>query len=191
MEPLEIKCTSSDCRNELHCFKATRALAVAGLSGCCRACGADLIDWKRLHQKDIDDVKYTFKSLRRELIRHYFWHVEIDTKAINHARRKGRQGLRVAVKSRLLSSVGAANPPRDGYQTPREGSGNSIHYAQHATASCCRTCMEYWHNVPKGESLTPKQLKYFTDLCMLFLNERLPMLTEQGEYVPPMRKKSR
>ncbi len=36
----------------------------------------------------------------------------------------------------------------DGRQTPREG--NTIFYAQHATASCCRTCIEYWHGIPKN-----------------------------------------
>ena len=57
-EPLQIKCTASDCDNDLHCFKATRKMAQAD-RGRCRACGADLVDWHRLHQREIADAKYT------------------------------------------------------------------------------------------------------------------------------------
>ena len=41
-EPLKIKCTASDCDNDLHCFKATRKMAQAD-RGRCRACGADVL----------------------------------------------------------------------------------------------------------------------------------------------------
>jgi len=29
----------------------------------------------------------------------------------------------------------------------REGSAEIVHYAQHATAACCRKCIEYWHGI--------------------------------------------
>lgn len=189
LEPLKITCTSSDCQNNLHCFKATRAMKKADSAGPCRDCGAELVDWSRIHKQDSRDAAYTFESLRRELIRHKFWHVEIDEKAINYAKRKGFSGLAAAVRQRIRKSVGPALPLRDGQQTPMEGSGNPIHYAQHSTASCCRKCMEYWHAIPQGRALTEEEITYLTELAMLYFHERLPFLTEDGEKVPPIRKK--
>jgi len=188
LEPLKITCTSTDCTNNLHCFKATREMKVANNTGPCRDCGAELVDWSRLHKQDTRDVRYTFAALKFELIRHKFWHVEIEEKAVNYAKRKGFSGLAIAVESRLRTSVGAADPSRDGRQTPMEGSGNPIHYGQHATASCCRKCMEYWHGIPQGRSLTDDEISYLSELVMLYLRERLPRLTEDGEKVPSIRK---
>lgn len=150
--------------------------------GRCRSCGAELVDWKRVHKRDRTDVTYTFTSLKYELIRHHFWCIEIDQKAINHARRKGKIGISAAARERIQKSIGGAKPPFDGRQTPREG--NIIYYAQHGTASCCRKCIEEWHGIPIGRPLTDKEIGYLTQLVILYINERLPLLTENGEKVP-------
>lgn len=187
LPPLKIKCTSTDCDNGLHCFKQNRKKKVASPVGQCRSCGTDLVDWSRVQKCDLSDVNYTFYALKHELIRHHFWHVEIDQKAINHARRKGKSGMRVAAQNRIHKSVGSAQHPREGRQTPKENSGNAIFYAQHATACCCRKCIEYWHNIPLGRELTEQEIGYFTDLVMLYIEERLPILTEHGEKVPRLK----
>lgn len=187
LEPLNVTCTSSDCDNELHCFSATTKMKAANEVGACRACGAKLVDWNRVHKKDVADVQYTLEALKYEMIRHHFWHVDIDQKAVNYARRKGVSGLEIAIRSRLRKSVGIANNPYDGRQTPMEGSGNPIHYAQHATASCCRKCIDYWHGIPRNRALTDDEIEYFGEMAMLYILERIPNLTESGEHVPPMR----
>jgi len=188
LKPLKITCTSTDCGHNLHCFKATRDMKSANKQGQCRDCGAKLVDWPRVHEKDARDASYTFTVLKCELIRHKFWHVEIDPKAINYAKRKGYSGLEAAARHRIRKSVGPAKPPRDGQQTPMEGSGNPIYYAQHATASCCRKCMEYWHAIPQGRALTEDEIMYLTELAVFYFRERLPPLTQDGESVPPIRK---
>jgi hypothetical protein len=125
--------------------------------------------------------------MRYELIRHHFWHIEIDEKAVLHARRKGINGMRIAAASRIRKSVGPARPARDGRQTPLEGSGNAIYYAQHATASCCRKCVEYWHGIPQGQELTEEEINYLMELAMMFILDRIPVLTKDGETIPPRR----
>src|SRR6266849_7890101 len=97
LKPLKISCTSSDCDNGLHCFKATKKLKAAGQEGACRSCGVKLVDWERVRKKSLDDAQHTFAAMRQELIRHHFWHLEIDEKAKDPARRKGKVGLRSAV----------------------------------------------------------------------------------------------
>lgn len=182
LEPLKVTCTSSDCDNDLHCFKATRKLRDEGKEGACRSCGAELVDWDRVHQQDPQDADHTFEVMRLELIRHHFWHVEIDQKAVDHALRKGRAAFDDAVPQRIRQSVGKAQPFRDGQQTPFTG--NIIYYAQHATACCCRKCMEYWHGIPMGEPLTDDQVDYLTKLALLFIDERLPELPRDGQRLP-------
>ncbi len=188
LEPLKISCTSSNCDEDLHCFKATRRMKLDDEIGMCRSCGVDLVEWDRLNERNLNDVAYTFEALRRELIRHFFWHVDIDQKAINYARRKGKKGMKEAVRKRIESSVGPEQPYRDGTQTKMQDCGNPIHYAQHATASCCRTCIEYWHGIPKGRELSGEEVEYLSQLVILYVNERLPFLSENGEKVAPIRK---
>jgi len=190
LNPLKVKCTDTDCRKDLHCFKATAQMKKVSTAGVCRECGADLVDWKRVHKKDCNDVQYTLNALRKELIRHHFWHVEIDARAVNYARRKGLANLKTAVRSRIRSSISTPNNPYDGRQTPMEGSGNPIHYAQHATACCCRKCVEYWHDIPQTRPLTTDEIEYLSELAILFLEERIPNLKEEGERIPSIAKES-
>jgi len=183
--PLEIKCTSTDCENELHCFKQLKKMTPQE-RGHCRACGANLVNWERVHRRDLNDAEHTFEALQNELIRHHFFHKEVDDTAIRHAKRKGRLKLKDAARVRLEKYLAPANPVRDGRQTPMEG--NAIFYAQHATATCCRTCLEYWHGVPKGRTLTPAELDYCAELVDLYLDQRLPDLEDKPVKVPSRRR---
>lgn len=40
--------------------------------------------------------------------------------------------------------------PNDGKQTPMRG--HPVFIAQHATACCCRGCLEKWHKIPSGRA---------------------------------------
>ncbi len=196
LKPLKLSCTSTDCKNNLHCFKETQKMKAANQFGQCRECGVELVNWSRVHKRDINDAIHTFEALKHEKIRHHFWHVEIDQEAVAHALRKGRSDLRKAATHRIRKYIGEVHemsdgkkrPYRDGYQTPY--SGNSIFYAQHATACCCRACIEYWHNIPQGRDLTEDEIAYLTDLAMLYIKERLPDLTDQAQKVPRKRRQS-
>jgi hypothetical protein len=183
---LAITCTATNCEDNLHCFRSSKKLKEQGLDGACRDCHARLVDWPRVHERKLDDVEHTFTELRLELIRHHFWHVDIDERARNHALRKGRVALLGSVGNRVAKSVGVENPYRDGQQTPFQG--NVLYYAQHATASCCRTCIEYWHGVPKGQPLSADEQGYLVDLMTLYINERLPDLPDGPTKVPARRR---
>ncbi len=185
LAPLAITCTRSECESDLHCFKRSRKMTPAQV-GECRSCGVRSVHWERVQRRDVNDAPFTFEALKREWIRDHFWHNMIQEGTELHARRKGRVGLRELAAKQLRRSVGPAQPYRDGQQTTMKD-GNIIHYAQHALACCCRACMEYWHGIPKGTALTLDQLDYFTDLVMLYVDERMPLLTETGEKIPARR----
>jgi hypothetical protein len=191
LKPLNIKCTSADCTNNLHCFLKTKRLAAAGKTGHCRYCDADLVNWNRVHRRDLSDVAYTFEALRLEMIRHYFWHTPLSERAKNHARRKGKEALREFATKQLRRLVGSPRHAREGYQTPRETNkqANVIHFAQHATACCCRKCIAEWHAIPEGRPLSKQELSYFTELVLRYACERIPELTDIGVSIPPIRKR--
>lgn len=187
-KPLGMKCTDTACNDGLHCFRQSKKRGDEHVrGGACIECGADLVDFPRVHKRLKGDVEYTFTALKFECVRHHYWHLEIDQHALNYARRKGRVELGAAAERRIRNSVGPAEPAFDGRQTGK--SGNPLFYAQHATATCCRKCLEYWHGVEQKRPLTEKEIEYFAGLVKMFIDDRLPFLPANGERVPPIRKK--
>jgi hypothetical protein len=182
--PLKIKCTDTDCDNETHCFLQKKQKG-RFKGGPCRTCGKDLVDFPRIGARNSSDLAYTFESLAREFIRHEFWERPFDQHAINHARRKGKLGMREAASKRIRQSVGRAKNPREGQQTPYDR--NVLHYAQHAVAACCRKCIEYWHGIPSGRALTNDETEYLATLLRLYVDRRMPDLDDAPVKVPAIR----
>ena len=58
----------------------------------------------------------------------------------------------------VATRLAPAEPPNDGKQTPWRG--HPVFVAQHATATCCRGCLEKWHRVPKGRELREDETAY-------------------------------
>jgi len=176
---------NNDCASGLHTYHSSRKLNPEGHL-VCKHCGADNIDWSRLHRRDLADSEYTFAQLATDRLRLEWWTREIDGVARKHALKKGLQKLEQATTNRLTRSVGGADPPFDGRQTPKAG--NAIFYAQHALACCCRKCIQYWHGIPRGESLDSDALIYFTQLVMKFISLRIPEISDDsaGDHTSPM-----
>lgn len=184
LEPLKLSCTRTDCEQGLHCFRESKRRAKHP-QGSCQQCGVTLVDWERVQKREPADIAHTLESLKHEWIRHHFWHTDINQRARNYALRKGRAGLRTTVEKRIRSAVGVMHD-RDGRQTSWDK--DIFCYAQHATACCCRRCIEYWHGIHLDEPLTDEQVRYFADLCLRYIFERLPDLPEQGQKVPSIRR---
>lgn len=61
--------------------------------------------------------------------------------------------------------------PSDGRQTPMRG--HPAFIAQHATATCCRKCLEKWHGIPReGRELTPGEREYVLSVLERWLTPR-------------------
>lgn len=59
----------------------------------------------------------------------------------------------------------------DGKQTPMKG--HPVFIAQHATATCCRGCLEKWHNIPKGCVLSNEQIDYIVQVLMKWIENEI------------------
>lgn len=55
----------------------------------------------------------------------------------------------------IAKRLAPAQPSRDGKQTPWRG--HPVFIAQHATATCCRGCLQKYHDIPKGAALTDEE----------------------------------
>ncbi len=58
----------------------------------------------------------------------------------------------------ILTRLAPAQPDNDGRQTPMRG--HPVFVAQHATATCCRSCLAKWHRIPPGIVLDAGQVDY-------------------------------
>ena len=61
--------------------------------------------------------------------------------------------------------------PNDGKQTPMRGHPTFI--AQHATATCCRGCIEKWYKIPKNKELNIKEKRFLKALIIEWINKEL------------------
>ena len=59
----------------------------------------------------------------------------------------------------------------DGKQTPMKG--HPVFLAQHATATCCRGCLNKWYNIPKGRLLTEHEIDFCVALIMEWINKEM------------------
>jgi Domain of unknown function (DUF4186) len=65
---------------------------------------------------------------------------------------RGLQTILEHARGFIEARLALEHPARDGKQTPYRG--HPVFVAQHATACCCRGCLEKWHGIPRGHRLT-------------------------------------
>jgi hypothetical protein len=173
---LEVTCTDSRCDKKLHAFKPKKEMTAEQV-GSCRSCGeSGLVDWERVHQRDLADFDYLREALDKELIRHEFWRIEIP----EHVRKlalKPRLPFDEMLERNVTSRI---RPPtskiyRDGTQTPFPQSPGAriYHYGQHATGTCCRQCLAYWHGIAADVELDKRDLDYSIALVRRYVEEKL------------------
>ncbi len=59
----------------------------------------------------------------------------------------------------------------DGKQTPYHG--HPFFVAQHATACCCRSCLQKWHSIPIGHQLSKSETAYIISVVKRWLLTQL------------------
>jgi hypothetical protein len=71
------------------------------------------------------------------------------------------------VNSRVAPDI----PKNDGKQTPMKG--HPVFIAQHATATCCRGCLQKWHGIEKGSALKSAAVDYVVALIMEWIERQM------------------
>ena len=77
----------------------------------------------------------------------------------------------------IAQRLGAAHPANDGKQTPMRG--HPVFVAQHATATCCRSCLAKWHGIEAGVPLEEEEQAHVLAAIERWL--RSQPVREEGE----------
>ncbi|HWE09687.1 MAG TPA: DUF4186 domain-containing protein [Solirubrobacteraceae bacterium] len=85
---------------------------------------------------------------------------------------RGTQAIRRHGEDLIARRLAPAEPVNDGRQTPYRG--HPVFVAQHATATCCRRCLERAHQITRGHELTPDERRYVVDVIMRWIEREFP-----------------
>jgi hypothetical protein len=72
----------------------------------------------------------------------------------------------------IRARLAPAEPKNDGRQTPWRN--HPVFVAQHATATCCRGCLEKVHGISKGHELDGDELNHVLATIDRWLQSQLP-----------------
>ena len=61
--------------------------------------------------------------------------------------------------------------PNDGKQTPMRG--HPVFIAQHATATCCRGCLNRWYKIEKDKELSDTEVDFVVELIMKWIEKEV------------------
>ncbi len=113
-------------------------------------------------------IDETLTRLRQSTFRAKF-HLSTDDRA--YIREKGMGTIRSHAADFVASRLAPAVIPNDGRQTPMRG--HPVFVAQHATACCCRGCLNKWYHVPMGCALSDVQQEKIVNLLIAWIEREM------------------
>ena len=93
------------------------------------------------------------------------------TKDFEYIQNKGLDTIKKHAYDFIGSRLALAVIPNDGKQTPMRG--HPVFIAEHATATCCRSCLYKWHHIPKNKKLNQDEIDYIVNIIMMWINNEL------------------
>ena len=84
---------------------------------------------------------------------------------------KGMETIQKHARDIIQKRLSPANPANDGRQTPMKN--HPVFIAQHATACCCRECLQKWHGIPKGRELSEKEQEKIVRILMEWIRRQM------------------
>jgi hypothetical protein len=105
-----------------------------------------------MQARDIDRI---FSTLARSPFRRRF---RLGAQERAYLETKGPAAVTTHARDFVGKRLAQANPAHDGKQTPFRG--HPVFIAQHATATCCRSCLAKWHGIARGAPLDGSEQDY-------------------------------
>ena len=115
--------------------------------------------------RDLDEL---FEALSKSAFRAKF---HLQGKDLVYLHTKGLPTVIVHAEDFISKRLAPAVLKNDGKQTPFRG--HPVFVAQHATACCCRGCLEKWHRIPKGRALAPDEEAYVIKVLERWLHNEM------------------
>jgi hypothetical protein len=108
-----------------------------------------------------NQITQTLESLKSSKFRSKFKLTEKDRQYVQD---KGIDTIRQHAIDFIKTRIAPQSPKNDGKQTPMKG--HPVFVAQHATATCCRGCIQKWHGIKKGRVLNDQEIEFVVGLVM-------------------------
>lgn len=96
---------------------------------------------------------------------------KLKAKDIEYIKEKGLDKIHSHAVDFIRERISPDYIPNDGKQTPMRG--HPVFIAQHATATCCRGCIEQWHKFPKNIQLNTTQQEYLVSIIMEWIKNQI------------------
>ena len=112
------------------------------------------------------DVREVLASLGKSEFRSG---IHLGKKELDYLNAKGMEIIIEHAADFIEKRLAPAEPANDGKQTPWHN--HPVFVAQHATATCCRTCLRKWHEIPKGRELTEEERRYVVEVIKEWLSQ--------------------
>lgn len=116
---------------------------------------------EELRRRDLDEL---FTALGRSAFRRRF---RLRGRELEYLRRKGLPAVAEHAAAFIEKRLAPAAPLNDGKQTPFRH--HPVFVAQHATATCCRGCLQKWHAIPQGRELDEAEKRYILQVIETWL----------------------
>jgi hypothetical protein len=109
-------------------------------------------------------ISQTLLSLKKSTFRSKF---KLSSKDHQYIQKKGIDTIRQHAIDFIKTRIATQNPKNDGKQTPMKS--HPVFIAQHATATCCRGCIQKWHGIKKGKELSDPEIQFLVELIMVWI----------------------
>ncbi|MBG0768794.1 DUF4186 domain-containing protein [Methanococcus maripaludis] len=117
---------------------------------------------------DISDYK-KYKEIYKKLMKSEFRaKFQLNNQNKEYIKNKGINKIQNHAFEFLNARIKPESIKNDGKQTPMKG--HPVFIAQHATATCCRGCVQKWHKIPKNKELSDIEVEYLVGLIMFWIN---------------------
>ena len=94
--------------------------------------------------------------------------IHLGRQEFDYLQRKGMSEVLKHAADFIEKRLAPASPAKDGKQTPWHN--HPVFVAQHATATCCRGCLQKWHQIPRGRALTAEEQQYIIEVIGAWLS---------------------
>lgn len=112
-------------------------------------------------------ILQTLERLERSRFRAGF---SLTKKERAYLEEKGADTIRQHAEDFVHMRLAPAARPNDGKQTPMHG--HPAFKAMHATACCCRGCLNKWYHVPPDRDLTAEEERRIVNLLMAWIEKK-------------------
>ncbi len=114
------------------------------------------------------DTALILKKLSYSKFRSSF---HLKEKDINYIKEKGLETIENHAQDFIKKRLAPQKILNDGKQTPMRG--HPVFIAQHATATCCRSCLEKWYHIPKNRELTNNEQEKIVNIIMSWIQKEI------------------